>query len=139
MNHRIQCRWTGSVAFEANVAGHRVTMDGDEGMGGTDSGPRPKPLTLASLGGCTGIDVIHILRKMRVVPTFFNIAVEGELTDTEPAWYGRIRVIYQFKRADRLDERKVARAVALSRDWYCGVSAMLRRASEITYEIQYID
>lgn len=139
MTHTITCSWAGKMAFDTEVTGHTIRLDGDESVGGDDSGPRPKPLLLSALAGCTGMDVIYILRKMKIEPSFFNIKVEGDLLEEHPKGYGEIRLVYQFKAADGLDETKVETAVGLSQEKYCGVSAMLKEGSTLSYEIEYID
>jgi len=77
----INLSWKEKMTFDAEVNGHIIPLDADEAVGGEDRGPRPKPLTLVSLGGCTGMDVISILNKMRVTPEDFNVNVSGELTE----------------------------------------------------------
>ncbi|MEI7980226.1 MAG: OsmC family protein, partial [Bacteroidota bacterium] len=64
----VNVEWNSGMAFKAEVNGFSIMLDADEKVGGTNQGPRPKPLLLASLGGCTGMDVISILTKMRVEP-----------------------------------------------------------------------
>ena len=122
------------MAFEAEVNGFKITIDADEAVGGENRGPRPKALTLVSLAGCTSMDVISILRKMRVEPEYFNVEVEGELTEEHPKYYHKIHVKYIFRGKD-LPEAKIKKAVSLSEDRYCGVSELLRKGAEITSEI----
>jgi putative redox protein len=126
------------MTFDAEVFGHTVTIDAAEEVGGKNRGPTPKPLLLVSLAGCTGMDVVSILNKMQQPYTHFDVKVEGELTDEHPKQYHSIKIVYEFKRADGLDESKVEKAVQLSQDRYCGVSALLKKGSEIEYEIRYI-
>src|SRR4030042_6692359 len=126
MNHKINCTWLENLCFESEVNGHKIIVDADKSSGGDDKGPRPKPLMLTSLAGCTGIDVVMILGKMRVGLTYFNVAVEGTLTQKEPTYYKKIHIIYEFKEDDNLDKKKVQKAVELSQEKYCGVSALLR-------------
>ena len=139
MKEAINVRWAGDMAFEAAVSGHTVLMDAREEVGGHDQGPRPKALMKASLAGCTGMDVVVILRKMREPLRHFRVFVEAELSDGQPAVYERMRVVYEFSRGDGLTESKVERAVSLSQEKYCGVSAMLRKAAELTHEIRFVD
>lgn len=137
MKTKIDCTWKQDMTFEADVNGFKIMMDADPAVGGTNNGPRPKPLTLVSLAGCTGMDVISILKKMRVEPDFFNVSVEGELTDEHPKYYHKIHVIYELKGKD-IDHEKVEKAVNLSRERYCGVNALLRFGAEITQEIRIL-
>ncbi len=134
MNNKVNVAWTGDMAFEAEVNDFKIVLDADEKVGGKNSGPRPKALSLVSLGGCTGMDVVSILAKMRVKPEFFNVSVDGELTEEHPKYYNKIHVTYTFKGKD-LPLAKLEKAVNLSQDRYCGVNAMLSKAAEITHEI----
>lgn len=134
MKNKVEITWTEDMAFEANVNNHKIIIDADETVGGKDRGPRPKPLTLVSLGGCTGMDVISILTKMRVKPDYFNVEIEGELTEEHPKYYHTIRINYIFKGKD-LPMEKLEKAVTLSQDRYCGVTAMLDKAAKIEHKI----
>ena len=137
--HTLDATWASKMAFSVDIDGHRLELDTAPSVGGEGRGIRPKPLLLASLAGCTGMDVVTILAKMRQPLRHFRVHVEGDLTDATPATYGLIRVVYELSRADGLDPAKVERAVQLSRDKYCGVSAMLRHAADIHFEIRWID
>jgi putative redox protein len=132
--NKVNVNWTGNMAFEAKVNGFKIAMDADEKVGGNNTGPRPKPLSLVSLGGCTGMDVVSILDKMRVVPDYFNVEVSGELTEEHPKYYNKIHIRYIFRGKD-LPMDKLEKAVSLSQERYCGVSEMLRKAATITHEI----
>ncbi|MFP4619275.1 MAG: OsmC family protein [Spirochaetaceae bacterium] len=138
MAHTISCTWKEGMAFDAQVENHTIRLDAAEAAGGKDQGPTPKPLLLVSLAGCTGMDVISILKKMKQPYTYFDIKVEGELTDEHPKQYHSIKLIYEFKKEDGLDEEKVKKAVDLSQERYCGVSALLKKGSDLSYEIRYI-
>lgn len=137
MLQEISCTWTGDMAFEAEVSGHKILLDADETVGGKDSGPRPKPLLLASLAGCSGMDVISILKKMREPVSWFDVKVSGELTEEHPKYYSSIKVTYEFKASDGLKDENVRKAVILSQDKYCGVSALLKKAVPVEWEIVY--
>lgn len=134
MNNKVDITWSGDMAFEADVNGFKLIIDADEKVGGQNKGPRPKPLTLASLGGCTGMDVISILKKMRVEPSYFNVEVDGELTEEHPKYYHKIHLTYTFK-GEGLDREKIEKAVNLSQERYCGVSELLRKGAEISSSI----
>ena len=138
MAEKVNVTWVDEMAFEAKVNGFSIMLDAEERVGGKDRGPRPKPLTLVSLAGCTGMDVISILTKMRVKPDFFDVEVEGELTDEHPKYFHTIRIKYIFKGKD-LPMDKLKKAVNLSQDRYCGVSEMLRKSSKLTHEIVILD
>jgi len=134
MTNKIECNWKEKMAFEAIVNNHKIMIDADESVGGEDKGPRPKPLMLVSLAGCTGMDVVSILKKMRVDFDDFSVSVEGELTEEHPKYYKHIKVVYKFK-GKNLPKEKLEKAVDLSKERYCGVSVLLEKATELTYEI----
>jgi len=138
MKNKIDCTWQQNMAFETEVNGFKIMLDADPAVGGRDNGPPPKPLTLVSLAGCTGMDVISILRKMRAEPAYFNVSVEGELTEEHPKYYHKIHIIYELK-GDNIDLEKVKKAVNLSNERYCGVTKILSRGAEITHEIRVLD
>ena len=134
MKHEINVAWTGNMGFEAEVNDFKIKLDADEKVGGNNQGPRPKALTLVALAGCTGMDVVSILAKMRVVPEDFDVKVSGELTEEHPKYYDKIHIKYFFKGKD-LPMAKLEKAINLSQERYCGVSAMLGKAAQITHEI----
>ncbi|HSG29601.1 MAG TPA: OsmC family protein, partial [Candidatus Krumholzibacterium sp.] len=117
--------------------GHEIVLDASPENGGEDRGPRPKQLMLVALGGCTGMDVVSILKKMHVDVEGFTVSVEGELTDEHPKYYRKIHVIYEFRGAG-LPMDKIEKAVSLSEERYCGVSALYRQAVEVTSEIRVV-
>lgn len=135
---KINCTWKKGMTFESEISGHRLIMDAVPTVGGNDEGPRPKPLVLASLAGCTGMDVVSILRKMQQPFTYFNIEVDADSTEDHPKTYNAMKIIYEFRESDGLDPKKVEKAVQLSQERYCGVSALLKKAIPIDYEIRYI-
>ena len=125
------------MSFKTSLNGHEIILDAESNVGGEDKGPRPKPLMLVSLGGCTGMDVISILEKMRVKVEDFHVRVEGELTGEYPKYYHKIHTIYEFKGKD-LPLDKLKKAVKLSEERYCGVSAVYKHGTELTSEIKLI-
>jgi len=135
---QVKVNWLENMAFEAEVCGHKITIDAAEPVGGENRGPRPKPLMLVALAGCTGMDVISILKKMHVEVDVFNVVVEGDLTDEHPKQFSQMRVIYEFKGTD-LPVDKLEKAVHLSEERYCGVSAMYRKTIGITSEIRILN
>ncbi|HKL31794.1 MAG TPA: OsmC family protein [Tangfeifania sp.] len=132
---QVKISWKDKMAFSAEVNGHEIMLDASEKVGGENRGPRPKPLMLAALAGCTGMDVVSILKKMRVEVEDFNVSVEGDLTEEHPKQFSKMHVIYEFKGKD-LPMEKLQKAVNLSEERYCGVSATYRQAMEITSEIK---
>ncbi|MBN2662714.1 MAG: OsmC family protein [Bacteroidales bacterium] len=131
---RITTSWLNKMGFEAEINGHKIIIDADENVGGLDRGPRPKPLMQVSLAGCTAMDVISILDKMRVEPTDFKVHVDGELTEEHPKHYKSMHIVYEFTGKD-LPMAKIEKAVSLSQDRYCGVSFVYNKVMEITHEI----
>ncbi len=115
---------------------HWVPMDGPEQFGGSDAGIRPKELLLLSLIGCTGSDVASILSKMREPFTKFEVHIEGEMTETHPKVYTKLHITFKIW-GEGLKAANIEKAIALSRETYCGVTAMLKNSIEITdsYEI----
>jgi putative redox protein len=138
MKHETLLSWKGEMEFETDLNGHKLTVDAGEESGGHNKGPRPKVLMLTSLAGCTGIDVISILRKMKVEPEEFNVRIDANVTEEHPKHYNKMHLIYEFRGKD-LPEKKLKKAVELSQDKYCGVSAVYRKAIELTYEIKILD
>jgi putative redox protein len=138
MKHVIDLSWKQNLAFECDMDGHHLVIDASKEGGGDNLGPRPKKLMLIALAGCTGIDVIMILKKMKVVPEEFNVIVEGDLTEDHPMRYHQMKIIYQFKGID-LPLDKIEKAVKLSEEKYCGVSATYRMAMDLSYEIRILD
>jgi putative redox protein len=138
MKNKIEINWLEGMAFQAEVNNHKITMDASEEAGGRELGPRPKPLMLATLAGCTGMDVISILNKMKVGYSGLKIEVEGELTEDHPKFYHTISISYRFKGKD-LPMDKLEKAVKLSLERYCGVTAMLGKAAKIKHKIILLD
>lgn len=134
----IQAAWLEDMAFEITVNGHKLVIDSEPHVGGTDRGPRPKNLMLAALGGCTGMDVVAILKKMRVAIKKCNVYVEGELTEEHPRHFHTIHTIYEFTGHD-LPPDKLQKAVSLSEERYCGVSAVYNKVIRMTSEIKIIE
>ena len=134
----VKVNYLENMAFEADVNGHKIILDAAEQVGGENRGPRPKPLMLTALAGCTGMDVVSILKKMRVTFDDFNVTVEGDLTEEHPKQYYKMNVIYEFKGND-LPLEKLKKAVSLSEENYCGVSALYKKAIEITSEIRIVE
>lgn len=134
MSHIAKITWKDEMAFEASINGHTIILDADSNVGGSDRGPRPKILLLAGLGGCTGMDVISILAKMKVVPDEYYMEIEADLTDEHPKVYNRIKISYHFK-GNELPLDKLEKAVNLSMEKYCGVTAMLSKTAKVETEI----
>lgn len=126
--------WVGKMGFTSTTpSGHQLTMDASEEIGGENSGPRPTELLLNAVAGCTGIDIISILSKMRLTPTSFQMDVEGTRAEDHPKKFTTLHIHYSFE--GDLPEDKVVRAIELSKDKYCSVSHSLSSKIEVSYSI----
>ncbi len=132
MKQEISISWKDGMAFEAEVNGHKLLLDATEQFGGRDLGPRPKALMLVALAGCTAMDVVSILAKMRVDLDNFDVKVEGEQSEEQPIHYTSMHIIYEFW-GKNLPEDKLEKAINLSHERYCGVSAVYRKAMPVTH------
>ncbi len=137
--HTTDTTWLDGMAFKNSADGHTFVVDAATEFGGEDRGPRPKVLLLNALAGCTAMDVISVLKKMKQEFTWFNVRVEADLGDEHPKTYQAIRLTYQFKKTDNLDDAKVRKAATLSQERYCGVSAMLQKATDLSWDVEYLD
>lgn len=134
MTTKASMKWVKDMLFDAEVSGHHILMDADPQWGGKDQGTRPKPLLLAALSGCSGMDVVSILEKMNVPEYKFNVEMEADSTSEHPITYHTIRVNFMFEGQD-LPKDKVLKAVKLSTEKYCGVMAMLKKAANIIVKV----
>lgn len=135
--HEVNTVFTGGMSFNTTVDGHTIKLDTKPAGGGNNEGPSPKPLLLSALAGCTGMDVVSLLNKMRVPFSDFSISIKANLTDEHPRVYDEATMVYQIKIAEA-DHDKMEKAVTLSKEKYCGVSAMLGKAFTIKWEINYL-
>ena len=124
--------WKHDHAFESKLEQNVFQIDGNR-----KEGPNPKALLLSAIAACSGIDVVDILEKMRVSFSDLTIDAEAEQTDEHPRVFKDIWVTYKIKTADE-NEDKVKKAIELSLDKYCGVSAMLRKNSPINYKLKLL-
>jgi len=143
MNEIIHTDWVGKMAFDSEIDGSRIHFDAEVQFGGSQYGPRPKPVVLSALAACTGMDVVSILGKKQVKFTAFRISASGEVSEEYPKYYRKIHLVYLVTGPGFKDNEevsiKVNRAVRLSRDNYCAVSAMLKNSCEITDEVILLD
>lgn len=136
MTETVETKWIGGMAFETAVNGHHFIMDAAEEFGGNNAGPRPKPLLLSAIAGCTGMDIASLLSKMRADVKNFKLIVSAEQNEEHPKYYQKIHLTYQFF-DDKPQKDKIEKAVQLSQDRYCGVSFMLGKTAELTWSIEY--
>lgn len=134
--HEIETQWMGKMQFNSLVNGHTIIMDAPERVGGEDHGPIPKPFVMTALSGCTGMDIVAILRKEAKEISELNIKVQGELSKTVPIEYVAMHVVYDFK-GDLENKEAAMNAVTISQEKYCGVSHMLKKAIPVTWEVLY--
>lgn len=129
-------QWKDGMAFDAHLDGYTVTIDADEKFGGRNLGPRPKGLTLVSLAGCTGMDVVSVLGKMRVMPKVesFKIDTDAVIEADFPKRIMEIVVKYIFEGKD-LPVDKLLHAIELSVENYCGVFATLRPTVKLSHQL----
>ena len=139
MEETVETNWIGNMVFESRVEEFTFKMDSDEIYGGTRQGPRPKRMLLGLLAGCTGMDIISILQKKRVIPDGLRISATGEVREEHPKYYRSIHIRFEFTGRDFAKDpqlkAKIERAVTLSEENYCAVSAMIRNTTRITHEI----
>ncbi|RYY69250.1 MAG: OsmC family peroxiredoxin [Chitinophagaceae bacterium] len=136
--HIVSTSFGNGMASSAAIGNHKVVMDTTADNGGTDSGPGPKRLMLASLAGCTGIDIVSILTKMKVAYSDLSIDTEATLTEEHPKTYNHVKISYKIRLADPADQPKMEKAVALSEEKYCGVMAMFRSFAKMEREIVWL-
>jgi len=131
-----KAKYSSKMSFEITQDDHKFFIDAHPEHGGEGKGPSPKGLLLSGLVGCTGMDVVSILVKMHAPFDDLEISAECDLSDDHPKVFKDITVKY-FLTGSALDLEKVKRAVGLSMEKYCGVSAMLRKNSQIVPEIYF--
>lgn len=136
MKHEIESQWMGKMQFNALVNGHTVIMDAPERVGGEDHGPIPKPFVLTALSGCTGMDVVALLRKQGKELKELNLKVSGEISKHAPIEYVSAHIVYEMN-GDKADEQAAKEAVMYSQEKICGVSHMLKKIMPVTWQIVY--
>jgi putative redox protein len=133
---KVSVKWLDHMSFVGETgSGHSVVMDGAPEFGGRDLAPRPMEMLLLGLGGCTGFDVVMLLKKARQSVTDCQVEVQAERADTEPKVFTRIHVHYIVTGRD-VQARHVERAVKLSSEKYCSASVMLGATAEITHDFE---
>ncbi|MCU0403952.1 MAG: OsmC family protein [Chitinophagaceae bacterium] len=129
--------WNGGLAFDSTFDGHTISLNGATGEDGLRLGFGPKALLLSGLAGCSGIDVVDILNKMKVPFEALEIVAEADQTDEHPKVFKEINIVYRIKTATE-NEGKIQRAVDLSLQKYCGVAAMLSKHTDIISKIEIL-
>ena len=137
MAHKTTTHWRGGMLFESdNPSGNNVLMDTKQTAGPLQKGLSPKAMMLSSLAGCSGIDIVDILKKMKITEYNLKIVAEGELTSEHPKYYHTVAVDYFFS-GPKLDKKKCLRAVQLSVEKYCGVMEMFRKFANVKTETHF--
>lgn len=122
-------KWKKGQEFTSHLGNNTIEIDGDK-----KNGFGPKALLLSALAACSGIDIVEILEKMRVEFSDFEINVKADQTEEHPRVFKDFYVHYKLK-TDAGNEAKVRKAIDLSLEKYCGVSAMLKKNSPIHYTL----
>lgn len=130
-------RWVKDMEFISEFDGHEIELNGNSGPDGKRLGFGPKALLLSGLAGCSGIDVVEMLHKMKVPFTTLKIYTQADLVEEHPKVFKDITIVYSID-AEPQFEDKVKRAVDLSLEKYCGVAGMLRKNSAIIPKIHLI-
>jgi putative redox protein len=136
MSHKISLSHIGEDKFDVLQNGKTIRIDAAPEE--VSTGVRPKALILSALAGCTAIDVVELLRKMRVEFTDFKIDVEAELTEEHPKTYKTVDLVYYVKLTNPADKDKMEKAVNLSQEKYCGVTAMVKAFADLKVRIVYL-
>jgi putative redox protein len=136
MEHQTICTYNNQMQFDIAINQHHFIIDANTENGGNNSGPSPKPLLLASLAGCTAMDIVSLLKKMHVNFHNFRVETAAPLSEEHPKVYESIQLNYLIS-MDAKDYPKMEKAVALSIEKYCGVYAMLSKAVKVNHQIIY--
>lgn len=136
MKHEVETQWMGKMQFNSLVNGHTLVLDAPERVGGEDNGPIPKPLLLSALTGCTGMDVVALLRKENISLTDFNLKVSGTLSKQAPMVYTDIHLIYEMQ-GNENDIPAALNAVNNSQEKLCGVSHMLKQILPLSWQVLF--
>jgi putative redox protein len=136
---KARAKWVEGMAFMGEAgSGHSVIMDGAPEYGGRNIGIRPMEMLLIGLAGCTGFDVVQILKKGREAVTGCEVEVEAERATEDPKVFTRIRIAYRVS-GRGLSQAKAERAVTLSKEKYCSASIMLGATAEMSTSLVVVD
>ena len=136
MKHEIEAQWMGRMQFNALVNGHTLVMDAPPRAGGEDQGPIPKPFVLTALSGCTGMDVIALLRKQGKQLQSLNLKVDGQISAQQPIEYTSAHIVYEMNGRQE-DEKTALEAVMYSQEKICGVDSMLKKIMPVTWQVLF--
>jgi putative redox protein len=138
MKARIE--WAGNAKFVGESgSGHQIIMDGPPEIGGNNEGVRPMEMVLLGMGGCSSIDVVHILKKQRLHVSGCIAELSAERADSEPKVFTKIHMHFIVS-GEKLNHSKVSKAVELSAEKYCSAAVMLARGGvEVTHDYEIIE
>jgi putative redox protein len=135
--NRTVVEYAGGMAFRGSgTSGHEVRMDANRKVGGEDSAPRPVEVLLCALGGCTGMDVVSALRKMKTEPTALRIEIDDERAPEYPKVITKLHLTYVIE--GDVPEGNVAKAIDLSLAKYCPIANTLAGVARITSEYRVV-
>jgi putative redox protein len=134
----ITVTWVGGVKLVGETdRGNKVTMETGPKYGGSGENPTPMELVAMALGGCTGLDIVLMMKKMRVDLKRLEITIETKRRAEPPEYFEEINLTYTMA-GDGLTQENATRAVSLSNEKYCSVGAVLREKAKITYAIKLV-
>lgn len=135
--HEVKTVQVEGMTLKSILADGEVMLDVPVEEGGNGNGVKPKPLLLTSLTGCTALDLVSLLKKMKIEYDHFEVNASAELTDEHPKHYKSVSIEYLFKGND-LNKERIERAVDLSYNKYCGVIYMFKQFTEVSFKITYL-
>jgi putative redox protein len=134
MNTKV--KWiSGMKMMATSGSGHQVPMDGPENFGGENSGSRPMEMLLMGLGGCTTVDVISILEKMKEPVQGCECEISANRAEDHPKIFTDIHIHFVLS-GPELSPQKVQKAITLSAEKYCSASMMLNKSANITHDFE---
>ena len=134
----ISVNWIdGMLMVGKSHSGHSITMDGPPEIGGNNLGVRPMEMLLLGVAGCTMIDVVTTLKKMRQDLTNCETKLSAERADEHPKVFTDIHIQFIVKGQD-LDPKKVEKAITLSAEKYCSASIMFGKTASITHDFEIV-
>ena len=138
MKHEASVRWAGRMTFIGKAGtNHLVPMDTSPEFDGDNSATKPLELMLVALGGCTGMDIVPLFKKMRQDVTAVELNITAERSEEHPRVYTKIDLEYVVT-GKALEEEKVKRAIELSQEKYCSVSAILKKSCPVNYAVRLV-
>jgi len=136
---KARIKWVEGRTFVGESgSGHKLVLESVAGAGATTAAPSPMELVLIGTGGCTAVDVVHILERGREAVEDCTVELEAERAESDPKVFTRIHMRFIVK-GRNLAPAKVERAIALSAEKYCSASIMLSKTARITHDFEVVD